>query len=285
MRDRDAHSRGYGHGARHAGHDLDLDSGLPTGECFLAAAAENVRIAALEPHDTATSLRVLDEQLVDLVLRHRVVAGCLANVDDLDVRVELVEQATRAESVGDDDVGLGEQLPSARGDQCRRAWTTSDESNMATSSAVPPNRQGAGVERGLYGGAQRRRTLGVTAGAHRYRHVTDTRHCRGPGRRLRGIVSAYAPHPLFLGIRGDLGVDVSVAGRRVREPRTVEIARRIVAVQPPRTAVKNEVQRVLAHVGRDDDHFSSGCRQGSRPSRRDRPAAHDDAAPTRNVEQ
>ena len=77
---------------------------------LLAAAAEDVRVAALEAHDRLAVAGELDEQRVDRVLRHGVVAGQLADVDDLGAQLdalggESVEHAAGAEAVGDDDVG------------------------------------------------------------------------------------------------------------------------------------------------------------------------------------
>ena len=60
-------------------------------------------------------LGVPDQQAVDLVLRHRVVAGGLADVDDDDVGGELVEHGAGAEPVDDDDVGQRQQ-------RCARGW-------------------------------------------------------------------------------------------------------------------------------------------------------------------
>ena len=76
---------------------------------LLAAAAVDERVAALEADDAQAAPRALDEDLVDLVLRHGVVSGALSDVDDLDVGSELAEHAGGAEAVGHDDVGLGEQ--------------------------------------------------------------------------------------------------------------------------------------------------------------------------------
>ena len=80
--DRDAGRRRHRERAGHARHHLDADARLPAGRGLLAAAAEHVRVAALEPDHPPPGLGVLDEQLVDLVLRHRVPARRLADVDD-----------------------------------------------------------------------------------------------------------------------------------------------------------------------------------------------------------
>ena len=81
MRDRNAGVRGHRHRRAHARHDLERNARLRESLGLLAAAAEHERIAALEPHDTPPPARVLDEQVVDLALRQRVIAARLAGED------------------------------------------------------------------------------------------------------------------------------------------------------------------------------------------------------------
>ena len=69
--ERDPGGAGHRDGARDAGDDLDRDAGPVAGEHLLAAATEHVGVAALEPHHVTAGERVLDEQLLDLVLRDR----------------------------------------------------------------------------------------------------------------------------------------------------------------------------------------------------------------------
>ena len=59
---------------------------------LLAAAAEHQRVAALEPHDPLPGAAVLDEQPVDLLLRHLRPAALLADVDELRVRARVRER-------------------------------------------------------------------------------------------------------------------------------------------------------------------------------------------------
>ena len=95
---------------------------------LLAAAAEDVRVAALEPHDVLAVAGELHEQGVDRVLRHRVVAGELADVDDLGVEhPRPIQDAPRAEPVGDDDVGVLQGAQAAHGEQVGVAGTGADE--------------------------------------------------------------------------------------------------------------------------------------------------------------
>ncbi len=52
---------------------------------FLAAAAEDEGVAALEPHHLPARARQLHEQGVDVVLRHAVVVALLADIDALGI--------------------------------------------------------------------------------------------------------------------------------------------------------------------------------------------------------
>ena len=90
VRERDAGDRGHRDGARDPRHDLDLDAGVLARSELLAAAAEDVRVAALESHDGLAVAGELHEQRVDRVLRHGVVAGELADVDDLGAQLDAV---------------------------------------------------------------------------------------------------------------------------------------------------------------------------------------------------
>ena len=96
-----------GDGAGDAGDDGAGDARL--GECLelLHAAAEDVGVAALEPHDDLALLGAVDEELVDPLLRDGVVVGLLADVDHLDVGGELGQDGLRREPVEHDDVGRG----------------------------------------------------------------------------------------------------------------------------------------------------------------------------------
>ena len=66
---------------RDARHDFERDAGAAQHPQFLAAAAEDERVAALEAHDRAAAARVFDQQGVDPRLRHRRAAAFLADVD------------------------------------------------------------------------------------------------------------------------------------------------------------------------------------------------------------
>src|SRR5207237_2889371 len=80
VRDRNPAQGGTGYGCAHAGNDLDGYAGC--GECqrFLSAAAEDERVAALEPYDPLAAERSPDHHALDRLLRDRVPAGALADV-------------------------------------------------------------------------------------------------------------------------------------------------------------------------------------------------------------
>ena len=153
---------------------------------LLAAAAEQERVAALEPDHAAAALGLLDEDPVDLVLRHGVVARGLADVDDLDVGGELVEQAARAEPVGDHDVGLGQ---SAAGP--RTVMRSAAPGPPPTSTTRPRRRVGraAQVQRGgcRVPASWSRTEATLRAGSARPVRRQPRRRARraGPGRGMR----------------------------------------------------------------------------------------------------
>ena len=118
MGERDPRDRRHRDRARDAGHDLDVDAGVAAERDLLAAATEDERVAALQAHDVLALAGEGHEQLVDGVLRHGVVAGELADVDDLGAQrdalvCESVEHSARAEPVGHDDVGRLERAQPA----------------------------------------------------------------------------------------------------------------------------------------------------------------------------
>ena len=94
---------------------------------LLATAAEDVRVAALEADDGQAPEGAVDEDRVDLGLGNGVVRRALADVDDLDVGRQPVEQWGRAEPVGDDDVGRGQGLEPGERDEPGVARTAPDE--------------------------------------------------------------------------------------------------------------------------------------------------------------
>ena len=146
---RDAGQDRHGDRRADARHHRDLHTGRTTGMQLLAAAPVDERVPALEPHDDLSLLRPLDEEPVDLRLRHRVAARGLPDVDDLDVRWKTLEQPRRAQPVGHHDVGTGEGLRRGERDQAGVPGSTADEHHppaVLTASAQVhlPRREVAG---------------------------------------------------------------------------------------------------------------------------------------------
>ncbi len=183
VRHRDAGGRGHRHGGRDPGHDLDRDAGRDASDGFLAAAAEHVRVAALEPDHPLAFAGPLDQHVVDLLLRQGMRVRRLPGFDDLDVGLELRQQPARAESVDDDDVRLGEQPTAAHRDQPGVARPTTDERDPSgRQRAARPDRKRALFEQQLHCVAQRLRAARVAATGHGDGHVTMPGHRRAPGR-------------------------------------------------------------------------------------------------------
>ena len=114
VRQRQARLRGAAGCGGDAGNDLDRHARLTRGVDLLAAAAEDERVAALEPHDAACRRSVSrDQERVDRLLRHRVAAALLGDGDTLRPRRD--SAARRADQpVMNDDIGDPERLDSAR---------------------------------------------------------------------------------------------------------------------------------------------------------------------------
>ena len=93
---------------------------------FLAAPAEDEGVAAFQPHDPLAPACVLDDELVDLVLRQRVLGRPLAHVDQLSVRGCMGEQAGVDQPIVEDHLRLRQaQAPDA--DQIRVARARSHQ--------------------------------------------------------------------------------------------------------------------------------------------------------------
>lgn len=77
---RDPRVRQRAEGGGHTGQDTKGHARLRQGQCLFAAAAEDVRIAALEPQNPRALLREGDEKRVDLGLRFRMRATPFTDV-------------------------------------------------------------------------------------------------------------------------------------------------------------------------------------------------------------
>ena len=93
-----------------ARHHLELDLRARERLGFLAAAPEDKRVAALEPHDDAPLARVLDQHRVQVGLLDAFVrAAAFARVNQLGFGRREPQQFRAYEVVVDDDVGAAEE--------------------------------------------------------------------------------------------------------------------------------------------------------------------------------
>ena len=182
------------------------DAGAVAREHLLAAATEHVGVAALEPHDVPAGERVLDEQLLDLVLRYRVVARALADVDELGGRGEPREALVGREPVVEHDVGRFEGAHRGERQQVLAARPAADERHAAGHASAPRT----GIVVPATSTASPRSRSSAVAGRSWPR--SDTRAIDGSG--VFGCVDerAEAAQPLGVGERGRplvlVGVDV-----------------------------------------------------------------------------
>ncbi len=91
---------------RDARHDFEAQTVRNQMFGFLAAATEEIRIAALEPDHGPPTFRQADQQRVDLRLRHRMASRLFADADPCGSGRDQGEDRGRDEPVVDDDVGL-----------------------------------------------------------------------------------------------------------------------------------------------------------------------------------
>ena len=268
------------------GHHVDRHTGRAAGGDLLAAPAEHERVAALEPHHPATGLRVLDEQPVDLVLRHRMSAGRLADVQDQHAgrRVRPAPTAApagrrpprrpppvpgvRAGSAGRHHPGRRRPAPPGPGPgRCRRSG--SDPESMRLRDGVAHRDRasrirrnaGAATEPTLITRSSRRTTAGVRA--------DPAAASSARTQKIRCAVACRRP------LVGD-----PVPGGRERPARHRPDRRRDsrarCQVSSPAAASRDDL---LAGVGRHHQHVGAGRQAGRDLARRHRsPADHQHAA-------
>ena len=127
VRDGDAGIGRHRDGRRDARHDLERQAVLLEQQPLLAAAAEDKRVAALEAHDRLALFCLIDEQLVDVRLLHRVVARGLADVDELRIARRPAEDAVIREAVVDDNLGLLQAIHCLEADEAVVPRTRPDQ--------------------------------------------------------------------------------------------------------------------------------------------------------------
>ena len=111
--------------------DLKGDSGLDQRLAFLAAAAEDERVAPLEAGHDLPFQRLFHQQFVDLALLMVVGAADLAGIDQLGIGGGMLEQLLVGQIVVEDDIGAGDAFPSLDRDQAGIAGTGADQIDIA----------------------------------------------------------------------------------------------------------------------------------------------------------
>ena len=125
--DGNARVGGRGDRAGDTGHHFERHARGAQRLGLLTTTAEHEGIAALEPDDGRAGATALDEQGVDLGLRHRNPPRRLAHVDPLGGRGREVEQPGVGEPVVDHDLRARQQLRAAHGQEAGITGTRADE--------------------------------------------------------------------------------------------------------------------------------------------------------------
>lgn len=239
----------------------------------------------LEPYDGLSGPGVLDERVVDGLLRHEPAVRDLRGVDDLDVRGQLVEQIARAEPVGDDDVRLGEQAPSAHGDEVGIAGSAADQGD-ARGRAVAVARGGErSVTQPLHDGvAHGGRPARVVAGEDGHGHALAAAGGGCPGGGGCRVVAPDAPDAAPLGLGRCQLVGLRVTGRDQYVPGSGQVAVRIGAPLPG--DLTRRCHRLDRGSGRrrDEQDVPAGSDERGEAALCDLPAADDDDAPAGEAE-
>ena len=110
---------------------MDLDPGGAQGFDLLAAASEDERVAAFQAHDALAQAGLLQQQVVDLRLRHGMVRALLADIEAVGVAAGQVHDPVADEAVIDDDVGLGQKAQRLERQQFGIAGTGADKMHDA----------------------------------------------------------------------------------------------------------------------------------------------------------
>ena len=127
VRDGNARVSRHRDGGRDARHDLKRQAVLLEQQTLFAAAAEDEGIAALEAHDCLALFRLVDEQLIDVRLLHRVVARRLADVDELGITRRPAEDAIIREAVVDNNLGALQAVDCLEADEAVVPRTSPDQ--------------------------------------------------------------------------------------------------------------------------------------------------------------
>ena len=154
VRQRYACIRATGDRRGDAGHDFERDALRPQELYFLAAAAEDERIAALQAHDPPAGLSLFEHDFVDATLPDRMPARLLADADAIGVATRESEHFGRDEAVVQDYVRLLQCAQCVEGQQ---AGIARPGANQHHGAALRRVRVGQGALEFALGGLDRTR--------------------------------------------------------------------------------------------------------------------------------
>jgi hypothetical protein len=127
----DAGGGGYGTEGGDAGYDFEGDAGGGEVLGFLATAAEDEGIATFQADDVSAGAGMVDEELVDLGLGEDVVVATFSGQNDFGGGGGKTQQGGIEKGVMDHDLGAGEQVTSAKGQQSGITGAGADEVHSA----------------------------------------------------------------------------------------------------------------------------------------------------------
>ena len=116
-----------GHGRGNARRHLDGDAGGTDHVHFLATAAEDERIPALDAHHALALAGLADQDFANLLLRNRMMALGLADIDAVGIAAGQVQDRSRDQTVMHDHIGLAQQAGGLDRQQVRIAGTRADQ--------------------------------------------------------------------------------------------------------------------------------------------------------------
>ena len=161
-RERDFRLGGGGERRGDARHDLEGDAGLAQRRHLLAGAAEDERVAGLQPHDAAACRGLAHQQRVDLVLRGGMAPLRLPTSMRSRVAAAHGDDCLGHEPVVHDHVGFLQDALGAQREQVRRAGPGADQPHEALVGGIGLGEQARG-EAARFVGTARQRGIGDAA--------------------------------------------------------------------------------------------------------------------------
>ena len=278
MRHRNPGNRRYRDRARDPRHDRPRHPSRRTGQRLLEPAPEDVRIPTLEPYDDLPLLPALHQDPVDLLLLCGPTARQLRRIEQLHIRMQLIQQLLRRQPIRDHHIRLGQQPPPAHGDQIRIARPATNEVHPRPPIHLP-RRQLTGPQpledRVPYGG----RPPVIATAEHTDRHVVVLPRRRRPRGRTGPVVGSYAEDPPLLRLGRHLIVDRGIIRRHHDVPGAVQVAGGVPALDPGQRRVAEQALDRRRDRRRDEVDLRPGLEQPRQPPLGDTATADDDHAP------